>query len=108
LRRENQKRLDYHQRRDAHFALLTKRKINSFKSTLRRQYGFIANPSMPIWQNIQNILISMSTSEYFYHPSNKAVHLLINKSLRGELPPRINPTIRAGAQLLPQESPPHK
>ena len=41
---------------------------------LKKQYGFLADPSLPIWKNVLQTLGDMTTDQYFSHPTNLQCH----------------------------------
>ena len=85
-KRKRQLALNWHLHQDRRYELQTTRKINSFKAKLHNTYGFVADPSLPTWQNVQNVLLDMHPFHYFHRPQNKAVHILLSKSDKKKLP----------------------
>jgi hypothetical protein len=56
----------------------------SISSTALRVYGFVPNPSKPIWENRNRLLGNLHPSQYFSSPSNMAFH---NLCLNAQTPP---------------------
>jgi hypothetical protein len=40
---------------------------------LHKKYGFIANPTLPPYQNIHKVILATPTKIYFSQPKNKSV-----------------------------------
>ena len=55
-------------------------KTSSFKKLLHKKFGFIANTLIPIWKNVQNIIMHKTTDIYFTQPSNNAIFNLATSS----------------------------
>ena len=51
--------------------------LRRFGGKLRRQYGFLADPSQPLWLNIQQRIREMPASTLLDRPSNLACHNLL-------------------------------
>ena len=50
--------------------------ISNFRAAIKARYGFIANPSLPLWQNVEK-RIGELTYAYFDRPSNMACHVYL-------------------------------
>ena len=48
--------------------------VSDFGETLKQHYGFVADVSKPLWQNIDQAMESLSMQEYCSRPSNMACH----------------------------------
>ena len=48
--------------------------VSQFGEKLKRQYGFLADPSLPLWQNIDNIVGDLSHQFILSTPTNMACH----------------------------------
>ena len=46
------------------------------KLKCKRTFGFAADPSLPTWKNVENVLAYMKTDEYFNRPNNMTYHNL--------------------------------
>jgi hypothetical protein len=58
--------------------ILNTRKNSNYSiiSTATRVYGFVPDPSEPIWENRNQLLGSLHLSQYFSRPNNMAFHNL--------------------------------
>jgi hypothetical protein len=66
---------------DEHHMLRADQKIRSFCDTLRRQYGFVSDPDLPLWRNVVRRIKSMSISDYEKSfINNLACHNLLRES----------------------------
>jgi len=65
----------------------TKCIIHSHETLLKQQYGFIADTSFPLWKNVQNTLLHMTSLHCFICPNNKKVNILLDKNQQKQLPP---------------------
>ncbi len=61
-------------RQGQEFLKAVERKIEEHKRKWMQEDGFIANPSLPIWKNVQNILLEEDAEENFFRPTNMACH----------------------------------
>ena len=46
------------------------------ESSIKMSYGYVADPSLPKWKNITNVIGQLSTFAYFNRPSNMTFHNL--------------------------------
>ena len=53
------------------------RKIDDFRGVLQEQYGFVANPRLPLWRNVKTQLKSVHMDKLLARPQNKACHNLL-------------------------------
>jgi hypothetical protein len=57
----------------------TKAIITSSTLKCYDSYGYVANPKMPLWENIEKVLTNMTELEYYNRPCQMAYHNLCEK-----------------------------
>ena len=51
--------------------------VGKFGERLKEQYGFLADPSKPLWYNVEKRFEEMDVAEYEARPRNMACHNLL-------------------------------
>ena len=51
--------------------------VGNFGEILREQYGFLADPTLPLWQNVEKRIREMDLSEFKARPVNMSCHNLL-------------------------------
>ena len=51
--------------------------IDAHKNVLQEQYGFVADPRLPLWSNVETQLRSVDVTELLARPQNTACHNLL-------------------------------
>ena len=81
-RRRRATALKWSERRDNLYENRTSQRLQHFREDVRQQYGFLANPSWPLWRNMRELVKNMPVREFLEQPRNTAVHnLLFEKPL---------------------------
>ena len=52
-------------------------KIDNIRGTLKGQYGFVANPVLPIWENVEAQLGTVAVTKLLARPKDAACHNLL-------------------------------
>ena len=61
------------------FSNTASQRLRKFKEGLRAQYGYLAEPSWPLWRNRNNYVMRMSVREYLAMPRNRTCHNLLRR-----------------------------
>ena len=56
---------------------LVDRDIDAHKKVLQEQYGFVADPRLPLWSNVESQLSKVDVTELLARPQNTACHNLL-------------------------------
>lgn len=73
--------------------------ISNTKDKYKQHYGFYTNPSLPIWENINNQITHTTTLTYFITIKNSTFH---NLSTTTEPPRGLGKTLRLGLKFCVQ------
>ena len=80
-KRKRKKEIAWSKVRDKHWDNKTKREIELYGSKLKQQYGFLADPSTKLWENVEDYYGSMDVRTYLIdRPTTMACHNLCSKS----------------------------
>ena len=90
-------------RDNGNIKFLVQRVENSVIQDCLNTYGFVGDPSRPLWHNVERILMNMSGSEYFNRPQNMAFHDLCTEL---KAPEGIGVTLGLGLKFCIQEESP--
>ena len=52
------------------------REIDDTRGTLKEQYGFVADPALPLWENMKAQLVTVDVTELLTRPKNATCHNL--------------------------------
>ena len=64
-------------RRSRCLILQADQKISEYGEALKQQYGFLADPRLPLWKNVENFIGEMELTDYTSRPRNMACHNLL-------------------------------
>ena len=56
---------------------LVDREIDAHKKVLHEQYGFVADPCLPLWENVELQLSKVDVTKLLARPQNTACHNLL-------------------------------
>ena len=56
------------------------REIDNFRRVRKERYGFVSNPALPLWQNVESQLKTADLNELAARPRNSACHNLLRSS----------------------------
>ena len=51
--------------------------IDDFRGVIKEQYGFVADPALPLWHSIETQLKTVDLTELLARPQNTACHNLL-------------------------------
>ena len=69
-------------RREKRFMHHADQYVSAFGERLKEQHGFLADPTMPLWFNVEKRIREMGVEEFLARPRNMACHnLLVSKKL---------------------------
>jgi len=81
---QRQKALGWDMRRSRHLMNCASQIARNKRGLIKQQYGFVADVSKPLWQNIESALGELSLHDYISRPANMVCH---NYLVHHPLPP---------------------
>jgi hypothetical protein len=71
----------------------TEKAISECKDGLKEQYGFVVNPELPLWENVERQIGLLDMFELLARPRNTACHNLLE---RNDMPPGVTQLLGLG------------
>ena len=56
--------------------------VGKFGELVKRKYGFVADPTWPLWKNVERRIGEMSEEEFNMRPANMACHNLLRDGIQ--------------------------